>query len=361
MSSPKTSLRTPKVLADFELPKPSTYRSSKPPSAAVGEAQFDAPAPKLLDALRRAIRVRHYAVRTEEAYVQWVRRFILFHNKCHPKELGAQEVSAFLTHLAVNRGVASSTQNQAKSAILFLYREVLALELPWLDEVISAQQRRHMPTVLTPSEVRAMLQELSGTMGLIASLLYGTGMRLLEGLQLRVKDIGLERREIMVRDGKGGKDRVTVLPENLVLPLRQQLVTVQALHDRDLAAGLGRVWLPDALAARYAHAPTAWGWQWVFPSTVKSVDPKGSVVRRHHVNETSVQKAMVIAARRAGIVKPCSPHVLRHSFATHLLQSGYDIRTVQELLGHSDVSTTMIYTHALNRGGRGVRSPLDQF
>ncbi len=292
--------------------------------------------------------------------MQWVRRFILFHDKRHPKELGAQEVSAFLTHLAVNRDVAPSTQNQAKSAVLFLYREVLKLDLPWLEEVIGAQQRRHLPTVLTPSEVRAMLHELSGTMGLIASLLYGTGMRLLEGLQLRVKDIGLERREIMVRDGKGGKDRVTVLPENLILSLQQQLARAQALHGRDLAAGLGRVWLPDALAARYPHASTAWGWQWVFPSTVKSVDSKGSAVRRHHVYETSVQKAMAIAARRAGIVKPCSPHVLRHSFATHLLQSGYDIRTVQELLGHSDVSTTMIYTHVLNRGGRGVRSPLDQ-
>jgi integron integrase len=373
MSSSKTTPKTPYFtapLADRKASdRPSRRGSADAPSAAPVHppapegrppVSLDAPAPKLLDSVRRAIRLRHYAIRTEEAYVQWIRRFILFHNKRHPKDLGAAEVSAFLTHLAVNRDVAPSTQNQAKSALLFLYREVLSVDLPWLDEVVGARQRRHLPIVLTPSEVRAMLEELSGTMGLIASLLYGTGMRLLEGLQLRVKDINAERREIVVRDGKGGKDRVTMLPENLMLPLQQQLASAKALHDRDLAAGLGRVWLPDALAARYPNVPKAWGWQWVFPSTVRSVDPAGSEVRRHHINETSVQKAMATAASRAGIVKPCSPHVLRHSFATHLLQSGYDIRTVQELLGHSDVSTTMIYTHVLNRGGRGVRSPLDQ-
>jgi integron integrase len=208
--------------------------------------------------------------------------------------------------------------------------------------------------------VGRLLQELNGTMGLLASLLYGTGMRVLEGLRLRVKDLGFERREIVVRDGKGGKDRITVLPENLILPLQQQLSRARALHDGDLAEGLGAVWLPHALDVKYPSAPRAWGWQWVFPSAVRSVDPRSGVTRRHHLNETSVQKAMALAARRARIDKPCSPHVLRHSFATHLLQSGYDIRTVQELLGHSDVSTTMIYTHVLNRGGRGVRSPLDQ-
>jgi integron integrase len=269
-------------------------------------------------------------------------------------------VAAFLTHLAVDRSVSPSTQNQARSALLFLYREVLQLQLPWLDEVVAAKARRRLPVVLTPSEVRALLHELNGTMGLIAALLYGTGMRVLEALRLRIKDVGFERREVLVRSGKGGKDRVTVLPENLILPLQQQLSRVKALHDQDLAEGFGEVWLPDALAVKFPQAPRAWGWQWVFPSTVRSADPRSGVVRRHHLNEASVQKAVAGAARRAGIVKPCSPHVLRHAFATHLLQLGYDIRTVQELLGHSDVSTTMIYTHVLNRGGRGVRSPLDQ-
>jgi integron integrase len=321
----------------------------------------DAPAPpRLLDRLRRTIRVRHYSIRTESAYVDWVRRFILFHDKRHPQDLGAAEVTAFLTHLAVDRQVAPSTQNQAKSALLFLYREVLGVQLPWLDEIVGAKSHRRLPVVLTPPEVRALLHELSGTMGLVASLLYGTGMRLLEALRLRVKDVDFDRRAVLVRDGKGGKDRITVLPENLIMPLQQQLAQARALHGRDLADGVGRVWLPDALAVKYPGTPRAWGWQWVFPSTLRSTDPRSGEVRRHHLNEASVQKAVALAARRAGIVKPCSPHVLRHSFATHLLQSGYDIRTVQELLGHSDVSTTMIYTHVLNRGGRGVRSPLDQ-
>jgi integron integrase len=316
--------------------------------------------PRLLDRMREAIRLRHYSIRTEATYVDWARRFILFHDKRHPAELGAPEVAAFLTHLAVDRTVAPSTQNQAKSALLFLYRVVLELQLPWLDEIVAAKDSRRLPVVLTPSEVRALLHEMTGTTSLVASLLYGTGMRLLEGLRLRVKDVGLERREILVRDGKGGKDRVTVLPENLILPLQQQMARARALHGRDVSEGGGRVWLPDALAVKYPNASRAWGWQWVFPSAAKSADPRSGVVRRHHLNEASVQKAVAGAARRAGIVKPCSPHVLRHSFATHLLQSGYDIRTVQELLGHSDVSTTMIYTHVLNRGGRGVRSPLDQ-
>ncbi len=320
-----------------------------------------APAPpRLLERLREAIRVRHYSIRTEDAYADWARRFILFHGKRHPSELGAADVAAFLTHLAVERGVSASTQNQAKSALLFLYRVVLAQQLPWLDEVVAAKDRRHLPVVLTPAEVRRLLHETSGTTGLVAALLYGTGLRLLEALRLRVKDVGFEHREILVRDGKGGKDRVTVLPENLILPLQQQLAQARARHDRDLTEGFGRVWLPDALAVKFPRAPVAWGWQWVFPSAALSIDPRSGVRRRHHLNEVSVQKAVAGAARRAGIVKPCSPHVLRHSFATHLLQAGYDIRTVQELLGHSDVSTTMIYTHVLNRGGRGVRSPLDQ-
>jgi integron integrase len=337
----------------------STSGVNTAPAPAAAPAPAPAP-PRLLDSLRQAIRVRHYSIRTEDTYVDWVRRFILFHGKRHPRDLGATEVAAFLTHLAVDRGVAPSTQNQAKSALLFLYREVLQLELRWLDEVIAAKVHRRLPVVLTPSEARALLHELSGTMGLVCSLLYGTGMRVLEGLRLRVKDVGFERREIVVRDGKGGKDRVTVLPENLVLPLQQQMSKAKALHDKDLQEGFGEVWLPDALSVKYAGAPRTWGWQWVFPSAIRCADPRCGVVRRHHLNETSVQKAMAGAARRAGIVKPCSPHTLRHAFATHLLQAGYDIRTVQELLGHSDVSTTMIYTHVLNRGGRGVRSPFDQ-
>jgi len=324
-------------------------------------ASPEAPPPPstLLARLRHALRVRHYSIRTEQAYVEWVRRFVFFHGKRHPRELGAAEVRAFLTHLAVERSVASPTQNQAKSALLFLYREVLCLQLPWLDDVVGAKLSRRLPVVLTPSEVRALLAHLGGTMGLVASLLYGTGMRLLECLRLRVKDVEFERREIVVRDGKGAKDRVTVLPENLVLPLHAHIARVQQLHLRDLAAGFGSVWLPDALEVKYPNASRQWGWQWVFPSTARSVDPRSGAEHRHHLNETTVQKAVSGAARRSGIVKPCSPHVLRHSFATHLLQAGYDIRTVQELLGHSDVKTTMIYTHVLNRGGRGVRSPLD--
>ena len=346
------------------LPSDPEWDELSPASAAVVNpppepADVSAPT-RLLDRLREAIRVRHYSIRTEDTYVDWVRRFILFHGKRHPAEMGAAEAAAFLTHLAVDRGVSPSTQNQAKSALLFLYRVVLDLQLPWLDEVVAAKDQRRLPVVLTPSEVRVLLLEMSGTTGLVASLLYGTGMRLLEALRLRVKDVGFERREILVRDGKGGKDRVTVLPENMILPLQQQMARAKALHDRDLAEGMGRVWLPDALAVKFPRAPLAWGWQWIFPSAARSVDPRSGVTRRHHLNEASVQKAVAGAARRAKIVKPCSPHVLRHSFATHLLQSGYDIRTVQELLGHSDVSTTMIYTHVLNRGGRGVRSPLDQ-
>jgi integron integrase len=331
------------------------------PRGVADERPVGGASPRLLDRMREAIRVRHYSIRTEAAYVDWARRFIVFHGRRHPVELGADEVAAFLTDLAVQRNVAASTQNQAKSALLFLYKVVLGLELPWLEEIVSAKNPRRLPVVLTPSEVRALLHELNGTMGLVASLLYGTGMRLLEALRLRVKDVDFERREIVVRDGKGGKDRVTVLPENLVLPLNEHVGRRRALHTRDLEAGRGEVWLPDALSVKYPNAGLAWGWQWVFAGGSMSVDPRSGVVRRHHINEASVQRAVSGAARRAGIHKPCSPHVLRHSFATHMLQAGYDIRTVQELLGHADVATTMIYTHVLNRGGRGVRSPLDQF
>jgi integron integrase len=316
-------------------------------------------APKLLDQMRGVIRALHYSLRTETVYVDWVRRYIKFHELRHPRDMGAAEVTVFLTHLAVERQVSASTQNQAKSAILFLYQRVLKLELPWLDEVPQAKASTRLPVVLTPSEVRALMQGVSGTMGLVVSLLYGSGMRLLEGLRLRVKDVEFTRREIVVREGKGHKDRVTVLPENLVLPLQAHLERVKVLHEKDLAAGWGDVYLPNALAVKYPNASRAWGWQWVFPSNVRSVDPRTEAARRHHIYPESVQRAVREAARLAQIDKPCTPHVLRHSFATHMLQAGYDIRTVQELLGHSDVKTTMIYTHVMNRGGRGVLSPLD--
>nr|MBP7132362.1 integron integrase [Aquabacterium sp.] len=302
----------------------------------------------------------HYAIRTEEAYVDWVRRFILFHEKRHPKDMGPNEVAKFLSDLAVTRHVSASTQNQAKAAILFVYRHVLGIELPWLDDVVIAKVPQRLPVVLTSREVRSLLHELNGTTGLVASLLYGTGMRLMEGLRLRVKDIDFDRREIIIREGKGNKDRVTVLPENLIDPLRQRMRKTQELHQADLDAGYGEVHLPQALQAKYANAGRSWGWQYVFPSQVRSVDPRSGVIRRHHLAEQSVQRAVSVAAKRAGISKPCSPHTLRHSFATHLLQAGYDIRTVQELLGHANVATTQIYTHVLNKGGRGVLSPFDQ-
>ena len=315
--------------------------------------------PKLLDQMRVVVRTLHYSIRTEDAYVDWARRYILYHDKVHPAQLGALHVQAFLSHLAVERRVSASTQNQAKAALLFLYRRVLLIELPWLDEVVSAKASQRLPVVLTPREVRDLLLYTAGTMSLVCSLLYGTGMRLLECLRLRVKDIEFARREILIRAGKGNKDRVTMLPENLMLPLQNQLARVKILHERDLEAGFGDVMLPNALDVKYKNAAKTWGWQWAFPSNVRSVDPRSGVERRHHLYPESVQRAVRDAAKRTDISKPCSPHVLRHSFATHLLQAGYDIRTVQELLGHKDVSTTMIYTHVLNKGGRGVRSPLD--
>lgn len=318
------------------------------------------PPPRLLDQLRDRLRSLHYAMRTEQAYVDWARRFILHHGKRHPLEMGAPEVERFLTSLAVDRHVSAGTQNQARSALLFLYREVLGVQLPWLNEVTAAKTSRRLPVVLTEREVRTLLQQLHGVNGLVASLLYGTGMRLLEGLRLRVKDLEFERREVVIRSGKGNKDRVTVLPENLLLPLQMQVAKVRALHHQDLDAGCGEVWLPDALAQKYPRAGFSLGWQFVFSSPTRSVDPRSGRERRHHLTEQAIQRAVSVAAQRAGIDKPCSPHVLRHSFATHMLQAGYDIRTVQELLGHADVSTTQIYTHVMNKGGRGVLSPFDK-
>ena len=320
----------------------------------------DAKPPSLLDQVRERVRIKHYSIRTEEAYVDWARRFILFHDKRHPRSIGAPEVEAFLSHLATERKVSASTQNQAKAALLFLYREVLGVELPWLDEIVQARVLRRLPVVLTAREVKALLDHLNGTMWLASALLYGTGMRVLEGLRLRVKDVEFERREIVIREGKGNKDRMTMLPENLMLPLRDQLVKAKRIHDADLAAGFGEVFMPDALAVKYPKAARQWGWQYVFPGAKRSIDPRSGIERRHHLGEQSIQKSVKIAAQRAGIAKLVTPHVLRHSFATHLLQAGYDIRTVQGLLGHSNVSTTMIYTHVLNRGGRSVASPLDQ-
>jgi integron integrase len=314
---------------------------------------------RLLDQVRGKIRLKHYSIRTEQAYVDWIRRFILHFGKRHPRELGAAEVEAFLTHLAVEGRVAASTQNQAKSALLFLYRDVLEAELPWLDNVERAKAPKRLPVVLTQAEVQALLTRLTGTHWLMASLLYGAGLRLMECLRLRVKDVDISRKEILVRDGKGFKDRVTMLPAALVAPLRTHLERVRELHQQDLAAGFGAVYLPYALERKYPGAARDWGWQYVFPSARRAVDPRSGEMRRHHVQDQALQRAIKQAVRDAGLVKPATPHTLRHSFATHLLEGGYDIRTVQELLGHSDVSTTMIYTHVLNKGGRGVTSPLD--
>lgn len=316
--------------------------------------------PKLLDQVRDRIRVKHYSIRTETQYVQWIKRFILFHGKRHPQEMGAVEVEAFLTHLAVDGQVSASTQNQALSALLFLYKEVLAIDLPWLGNVVRAKQPKRLPVVLTRTEVREVLVRMNGVYGLMANMLYGTGMRLMECVRLRVKDVDFERGEILIREGKGGKDRVTMLPASVVSGLRTHLEQRRMLFEDDKRIGKADVFLPDALAKKYPNAATEWCWQYIFPSGSFSVDPRSGAERRHHVDEKLLQRAMKKAVQVSGIAKPATPHTLRHSFATHLLEAGYDIRTVQELLGHNDVSTTMIYTHVLNKGGRGVLSPLDQ-
>ncbi len=315
--------------------------------------------PKLLDQVRDRLRLKHYSIRTETQYVQWIRRFIIFHDKRHPREMGVLELEAFLTHLAVEGRVAASTQNQALSALLFLYREVLAINLPWLDNVVRAKTPQRLPVVLTRQEVVSVLEAMSGVYGLMARLLYGTGMRLMECVRLRVKDVDFEQAEILIRDGKGAKDRVTMLPQSLVEALRAHLKIRQRLYEEDRAKGLASVYLPDALDRKYPNAAVDWAWQYIFNSGSYSIDPRSGTERRHHIDEKLLQRAVKKAVMASGIAKLATPHTFRHSFATHLLQSGYDIRTVQELLGHADVQTTMIYTHVLNRGGRGVVSPLD--
>ncbi|WP_143449502.1 integron integrase [Iodobacter sp. BJB302] len=317
-------------------------------------------APRLLDVLRDKIRVRHYSLRTEQQYVNWVRRFLRFHPQRHPREMGAAEVTAFLTNLAVAGGVSASTQNQALSALLFLYRDVLEINLPWLDEVVRAKQPGRLPLVLSKSEVAAILRLANGLYALQLRLLYGTGMRLMECMRLRVKDVDFTMQEIIVRDGKGAKDRVTMLPQSVIEPLQAHLQSRRALYEADLAAGMADIYLPDALARKYPNAAKEWGWQYVFVTTGYVRDPRSGAERRHHQDEKLLQRAMKRAVQAAGLAKPATPHTLRHSFATHLLQAGYDIRTIQELLGHADVATTMIYTHVLNKGGRGVSSPLDE-
>ena len=315
--------------------------------------------PRLLDSVREAIRVRHYSRRTEKAYVSWIRRYVHYHGMRHPEKMGAEDVTAFLTHLATRRQVSASTQNQALSALLFLYKHVLEIDLPWLGDVVRAKRPQRLPTVLSRAEVMLLLEQLHGTPHLVASLLFGSGLRLLECLSLRVKDVDLRRSELTVRDGKGSKDRITMLPESLHKPLQAQLADARAIHRQDLEMGAGAVALPEALARKYRSAAREWAWQWVFPATRTYVDRLSGQRRRHHLHETVVQREVRGAAIRAGIHRRATCHTLRHSFATQLLENGYDIRTIQELLGHKDVSTTMIYTHVLNRGGRGVKSPLD--
>lgn len=316
--------------------------------------------PTVVDKVREKIRVKHYSLRTEEVYIRWIRWFIRFHGNKHPRNMGKPEIEAFLTHLAVARNVSAGTQNQALSAILFLYKEVLEQEMPWLDGVTRAKKSQRLPTVLTRAETTQILAKLPKSWSLIGRLLYGTGMRLLECLRLRIKDVDFQRGEIIVRSGKGDKDRVTMLPASLVPELKTQLERVQYLHGIDIADGYGDVWLPHALARKYPRAGREIGWQYIFPSAVRCIDPWDKVtVRRHHVHEKGMQRAIKQAAHDAGIIKPVSPHTLRHSFATHLLERGSDIRTIQELLGHANVETTMIYTHVVQRGGHGVVSPLD--
>jgi integron integrase len=316
--------------------------------------------PRLLDQVRDRVRARHLSFRTEKTYLYWIRRFVWFHKRQHPRELAGPEIEAFLTALAVENKVSASTQNQALAALLFLYRDVLQVDLPWLANVIRAKRPQHLPVVLTREEVKEVMARLHGTVWLVVSLLYGAGMRVTECLQLRVKDVEFVRRELVIRDAKGQKDRVTVLPLTLVPHLRNHLERVRILHAADIRANRPGVSLPFALRRKYPKAATSWVWQWVFPSRSFCRDPYSGEQMRFHLHPQNIQRSVKFAIRAAGIEKPASCHTFRHCFATHLLEDGYDIRTVQELLGHSDVKTTMIYTHVLNRGGRGVKSPLDR-
>ena len=315
--------------------------------------------PKLMDQVRAVARLRHLSRSTEESYAFYIKRFILFHKKRHPKELGADEIRQYLIHLAVENRVAASTQNVAFNALLFLYRDVLGVGLPRIENIPRARYPRRLPVVLTREEARAVIANLTGTSKLVAGLLYGSGLRLMEALRLRVKDLDFDSAQITVREGKGEKDRVTMLPQSMIEVLRAHILTVRCLHEADLRAGFGEVKLPYALERKYPRAVKEWGWQYVFPASKRSIDPRNGLERRHHLCETAIQRAVKDALRQAGINKHASCHTFRHSFATHLLEERYDIRTIQELLGHKDVKTTMIYTHVLNLGGRGVLSPLD--
>ncbi|GBF29548.1 tyrosine recombinase XerD [bacterium MnTg03] len=312
-----------------------------------------------LEKVRHLMRVQHYAIRTEEAYTDWIRRFILFHQKRHPADMGEKEISDFLTHLAVKRNVAPATQAQALNALIFLYRKVLDRPIGEIKGIVRSKKREKIPVVLTRMEVASLLSHLEGVHWLVGCLLYGSGLRLMEGIRLRVKDIDFSRLSITIRGGKGGKDRVVTLARELVVPLKRHLESVKMIHERDCAEGFGRVYMPYALERKYPSAAISWGWQYVFPSTRRSLDPRSDIIRRHHMDETTVQKAVKIAVRKAGILRPASCHTLRHSFATHLLERGADIRTVQAQLGHSDVKTTEIYTHVIGRGGSAVISPLE--
>ncbi len=325
-----------------------------------GEMGNEAGSPRLFDVAREKMRTRHMAYRTEQAYLQWMRRFIAYHERRHPRDLGGPAVEQFLTHLAVDRKVSASTQAQALHALLFLYRVVLEMDLPWLTNVTRANRPRRLPVVLSRAEVRAVLGQLEGRPWLVANLLYGGGLRLLEALRLRVKDLLLERHELIIRDAKGGKDRVTVLPEALDPALRTHMRQLREWFEAERCRGAPGVSLPQAFARKYRGAATSWGWQYVFPASGLCRDPYGGGPIRHHLHEQSIQRAMKEAVRRAGITQPASCHTLRHCFATHLLEDGYDIRTVQELLGHADVKTTMIYTHVMQKGAKGVKSPLDR-
>jgi integron integrase len=328
--------------------------------SAVVNTPKTSPKPKLLDQVRQAIRTRHYSPRTEETYIHWIKRFIFFHNKRHPAEMAEAEIARFLSNLATESHVSASTQNQALNSVLFLYRQVLRKDIGYVNGVVRANRPKRLPTVLTRQEVRSIFGNLDGVEWIMAMLLYGAGLRLMECLRLRVKDVDFSRNEIRIRSGKGDKDRVTMLPGTVKEPLLTHLQGVKRQHKEDLQKGLGRVALPDALERKYRNAGSEWGWQWIFPATSHYVDRITGEKRRHHLHESVLQKTVKEAVRKAGLPKPASPHTFRHSFATHLLEDGYDIRTVQELLGHSDVTTTMVYTHVLNRGGHGVNSPADR-